>query len=164
MPRIYATGEEHHQYRHGMHNTPEYICWRNMKQRCYDRNSTYYKDYGGRGVKVCDRWHDFVNFFADMGSLPSPKHTLDRFPDNDGNYEPGNCRWATRSEQALNRRNARIIEIDGVSLNLWEWADLYGMNPKRVHYRINTLGWDAEKALTTTKGDSGPCQSGSKDI
>tara|TARA_R110000868_G_scaffold13848_3_gene64357 strand:- start:8415 stop:8933 length:519 start_codon:yes stop_codon:yes gene_type:complete len=85
--------------------TTEYISWFGMKQRCYNTNFRQYKDYGGRGIKVCERWKEsFVNFLEDMGRKPSPQHSLDRI-NNDGNYEPSNCRWATRSEQQNNKRN-----------------------------------------------------------
>lgn len=83
--------------------TPEYKAWASMKARCSNSKRHNYHRYGGRGICVCERWLKFENFLADMGPRPSPSHSLDRYPNNDGNYEPGNCRWATRVEQAGNR-------------------------------------------------------------
>jgi len=82
--------------------SPTYISWCNMKQRCQNPHNIKYKYYGARGIKVCKRWQLFENFLADMGLRPRG-NTLDRFPNNHGNYEPGNCRWATTEQQALNR-------------------------------------------------------------
>jgi hypothetical protein len=85
----------------------EYSIWRQMRQRCSNSRNTSYKLYGGRGISVCARWDTFENFLADMGRRPSPQHSLDRFPNNDGNYEPGNVRWATAKQQANNRRQRK---------------------------------------------------------
>lgn len=103
--------------------TSEYLAWTHMKTRCYNPNYELYHCYGGRGITVCDRWlNSFQNFFDDMGKKPTPKHSLDRFPDKNGNYEPSNCRWATVKQQSGNRRNNTWIEYKGENMILQNWA------------------------------------------
>lgn len=99
------TGERGSAYKHGWAKTPTYVTWKSMAGRCYDPRNASYPLYGGRGITVCERWRDdFLNFLADMGERPSLDHSIDRI-DGDGNYEPGNCRWATRAEQNANRKD-----------------------------------------------------------
>jgi|ERR1035437_1911857 hypothetical protein len=104
--------------------TPEYEAWSSMKSRCNNPNSTKAKNYGLNGITICDRWmNSFENFISDMGERTSPKHSLDRYPNNKGNYEPSNCRWATQKQQQGNRTNNRWIEYNGRNMILQEWAD-----------------------------------------
>lgn len=108
-----------------------------------------YPRYGGRGIKVCDRWrHSFENFLADLGPAPSPEHQLDRI-NNDGNYTPTNCRWATRSQQIRNSSKARRLSFGGQTLHVGEWAKKLGINRQTIQMRIDSLGWSIDKALST---------------
>lgn len=99
----------HHLVTHGMSRSAEHRAWNGLRNRCKNPNDEHFGNYGGRGIKVCERWEKFENFYRDLGPRPSPKHSLDRV-DNDGNYEPGNCRWATKSEQTYNRRKYKAIQ------------------------------------------------------
>ena len=102
--------------KHGMSGSSEYGTWRAIRSRCEKPEATSYLYYGGRGIKVCERWREsFENFFADMGLKPTPKHTIDRI-DNSGNYEPGNCEWKLMAEQAINKRKFRSVTSHGVIL------------------------------------------------
>ena len=131
---------------HGMRHTPEWMIWSSMVSRCHNSNDTGYGYYGKRGITVCDRWRTSSgSFFADMGPRPSPKHTLDRI-DNDGNYEPGNCRWATRKEQARNRRSNTNIVFDGRSQCIADWAEELRLSPRALSRRLRA-GWSVKRAL-----------------
>jgi hypothetical protein len=135
--------------KHGGKRSPEYMVWCGLKARCYDSKREQFKDYGGRGIKVCDRWlHDFSAFLADMGTRPTPKHSLDRFPDTNGDYEPGNCRWATRPQQARNTRSNVVISFGGETKTLVEWAEDLGINYYTLQARIKKRKWPIEKAFT----------------
>lgn len=125
--------------------TPEYLAWAQMKSRVYNKKLDGYKNYGGRGVTICDRWLKFENFIADMGKKPSPKHSIDR-KDNNGNYEPDNCRWATRKEQARNKRNNHIIVYGEESMTVVQWAERIGVSNYALYNRIR-LGWPIEDIL-----------------
>lgn len=109
--------------KHGMSESREFATWIDIQTRCLNPNATSFPDYGGRGIEICDRWlNSFMDFYADMGPKPSRRHSIER-DDVNGNYEPGNCRWATAIEQARNRRNTSRITIDGVTKTLQEWAE-----------------------------------------
>lgn len=130
-------------------NTSLYRAWVNMRQRCTNRNLVQYKDWGGRGIKVCDRWlgdSGFSNFIKDMGSTYQPGLTLDRI-DNDGNYEPSNCRWATRREQQSNRRKNRMVTFNGETKTFTEWANIMGVPIGRARLRVYRYKWDDIRAL-----------------
>ena len=133
-------------------STSEYRTWDSMRRRCGDPTDKQWEHYGGRGITVCERWRDsFDNFVADMGRRPKgpPKHTLDRI-DNDGNYEPGNCRWVTHKVQQNNKRSNRPITINGETMNLMEWLKRIGMS-QRCFYNRTSHGMSAEDALTVPK-------------
>ena len=136
---------------HGMASRgkhPVYKIWKDMKRRCENPNNSSFAFYGGRGIKVCERWHEFTNFFVDMGDRPTPQHTLDRI-DNDGDYEPGNVRWATRKEQRNNQRphrNAHFITAFGMTLQLSQWAQRNGIDKGLIWHRLRA-GWTPEQAV-----------------
>lgn len=120
-----------------------------MLARCYTKSASGYRYYGARGVKVCDRWRSsFAAFLEDMGSAPSNEYSLDRFPNKKGDYEPGNCRWATDEQQNRNSARVNIIEINGVSKCITEWAEHAGINSKTLMSRVYKLGWTWEEAIS----------------
>jgi hypothetical protein len=115
---------------HGKYHTPERRVWTDMKTRCFNSNEKAWKHYGGRGITVCDRWlgeNGFSNFLADVGERPSPQHSIER-EDVNGNYEPGNCCWATKQEQMRNRRDTLRILHEGKSVTLKEACESGGVN------------------------------------
>ena len=136
--------------KHGYTYTPTYTSWNSMIQRCTNPNNLNYHNYGGRGIKVCDTWRDFRSFLADMGEKPEGT-SLDRI-DNDMGYCKENCRWATRKQQANNRRTNNNVTFGGKTLNLKEWSELCGVTSTTIYYRIFKYGWPLDQALTTTEG------------
>jgi hypothetical protein len=135
---------------HGMSGTRIYATWQSMIARCYRLSSQSYRYYGAKGIIVCDRWRNsFSAFHEDMGDPPTDKHEIDRFPNGAGNYEPGNCRWATEAEQNRNTSRNRKLTHDGETLVLREWATRLGIKPATLWARIMVYGWDTQRALTT---------------
>lgn len=127
----------------------EYYIWTGLKQRCLNPKSKDFHKYGARGIQVHPPWiHDFVTFLRDVGRCPGPGYSLDRYPDNDGNYEPGNVRWATTSEQNRNTRVNRILTLHGRSQCLAAWADELGIGHRVIRTR-KRRGWSDERTLTT---------------
>ena len=135
--------------------TPEYATWISMRARCLNPNSNGYDDYGGRGITICKRWDSFENFLEDVGRKPSPKHSLDRFPNVNGNYCPENCRWATKIEQARNTRRTHLIEYLGEEKCISEWAEIFKITPQIITGRLK-LGWTVKDALEIPRGQSRP--------
>jgi hypothetical protein len=138
---------------HGGTGTAEHKVWLGMKRRCADLSD---ENYGGRGIRVCQRWLEYAAFLEDMGQRPSPKHSIDRYPNQNGNYEPGNCRWATAKEQGRNTRANVIVEHDGESLCIAEWAERFGISPVMLGGRLEA-GWEFSAAVSTPArtGDRG---------
>ena len=122
-----------------------YRVWRTMLARCENPSNEKFPAYGGRGIKVCERWHDFVAFLVDMGERPSATHSIDRI-DVNGDYEPSNCRWATPVEQARNTRANRVVTYDGIEAPLAAHCERLGLDYKRVHGRL-ARGWPVDRAF-----------------
>jgi hypothetical protein len=131
--------------KHGRSKTRTHNVWGKMRQRCENPRDKSYPRYGGRGIKVCKRWQSFENFLADMGEPPSPVYSIDRI-NNDGHYEPGNCRWATNKQQCNNTRFNVSLSHNGETKTISQWAEYTGINPGTLYSRIQR-GWAIEKAL-----------------
>jgi hypothetical protein len=125
----------------------EYTAWQSLKQRCTDSTRGDFSRYGGRGITVCARWrHSFEAFLDDMGLKPGPEYSIDRI-DNNGNYEPGNCRWATAGEQSSNQWNNHRLELHGISRTISEWSRVTGISRRTLYHRLER-GWTVERTLT----------------
>lgn len=135
---------------HGLSHTKVYNTRLRLISRCYNQNNSMYKYYGGRGIKVCDRWldkeHGFENFLVDMGYPPSDIYQIDRI-DNDGDYTPENCRWATPKENQRNTRRSKMIVHRGEPKTAAEWSEITGIDSPTIRYRLSA-GWSVEDALT----------------
>lgn len=138
---------EEKRFKHGLADTPVHRVWIGMRSRCNNPKAREYVNYGGRGIKVCDRWESFENFVADMGIRPEG-YSIDRI-NNDGNYEPSNCRWATTTQQLNNRRVNRVLELNGERRTIGEWSAKLGIGWSTIRNRVDRYGWTIEKALTT---------------
>lgn len=133
---------------HGMTLTRAWSAWHRLKQRCLNPKKDNFEDYGGRGIKVCDRWlNSFENFYEDMGDPPSPQHTIERI-DVNGDYCPENCKWLTMQEQQRNKRTAPQITFQGVTKPLITWCEELHLSYGTIYARIHHHGWTHEEALT----------------
>jgi hypothetical protein len=127
--------------------SPEYRAWSALQQRCSNPNDIKYRIYGARGIRVCDRWSSFENFLADMGPRPDGM-SIDRYPDKDGNYEPGNCRWASLIDQNNNKNTNHLVLVYGVCMTMAMAARHYEVDYKLFRTRISR-GWSPEDAINT---------------
>ena len=134
---------------HGLCHHPIYFLWQGIKDRCLNSNDDGYHNYGGRGITVCKAWLDFVTFYEWASTHGYQKDlTIERI-DVNGNYEPDNCRFATRKEQSMNKRNSWLIPWRGERKHVEEWAEITGINKITIRQRIRRYGWSIDKALTT---------------
>lgn len=139
-----------HSYKHGMYGTRIYNEWASMKWRCYTKSNTSYKNYGGRGIRVCEEWlNDFLSFYTwAIENGYSDELTLDRI-DVDGNYEPDNCRWVSMKVQDNNKRNNKYLEYNGEIHSCAEWSENIGAKDRHTVSDRIAKGWSVEKAVTT---------------
>lgn len=133
-------------------DSPIYWTWQNMKRRCSSPKASMAERYLGRGITYTDKWETFEGFCADMESTYKKGLSIERI-NNDGNYEPGNCRWATMKEQCNNRGNSRIFTHNGETKTLAQWCEIVDVKPSTVRQRFYGLGWDIEKALFMPTGE-----------
>lgn len=138
--------------KHGLTLHPLYTVWNDMKARCFNRKDRSYPRYGGRGITVCNEWRNEFQTFYNWATVNGYARGLqiDRI-DNEGNYEPCNCRWATRSENGRNKRNNRIIEFNGKAVCLSEWGEMTGLTAETIHKRIKR-GWPLDRVLRLPEG------------
>lgn len=132
--------------KHGQSGSPTYHAWERILARCHNPKTKDFPRYGGRGITVCERWHDFAKFHADMGDIP-PGLTIERI-NNARGYEPNNCRWASHKEQSRNKSSNRIIEFRGERRPVCEWAEITGIKSATIFSRLDIGKWTIEEALT----------------
>lgn len=145
----YALGAPKTMVMTGKSRTPEYTAWIRMRRSCYDTDYKDYERYGARGISVCDEWiQDFQAFLAHVGTRPSKDHSIDRYPNNDGNYEPGNVRWADKTEQARNRRSSKLMTLDGITKSMVEWSEEFGIRYSIMKSRVRH-GWSLARIKAT---------------
>ena len=146
--KITAEQSQTGNYKHGLRNTRLYRIWAGMKNRCYNQNDSHYSRWGAKGIVVCDEWKNDFQAFYDWAICHgySDELTRDRI-DNDGNYSPDNCRWATVKEQNCNKKNVKFIEFNGESKLLDEWAEVLNIKPKTLWMRLYFYNWPVKKHL-----------------
>lgn len=145
---------------HGDKASPVYAVWKAIKQRCENPNNKSFSRYGGRGIRLCDRWRDYAKFKEDMGPRPSPMHSVDRI-DNNGHYEPENCRWVLPRQQARNKSSNTVAFHNGEWKSWSEWAESAAVSPQLLRSRVVVWGWPFHEALTTPPGKRKSPQPGS---
>lgn len=133
-------------FKHGMAGHPLNQTWRSLRARCNNPRDPAYANYGGRGIKVCERWDDFMSFLADMGMRPPGDFELDRI-DNDGPYSPDNCRWVPKKVNLRNKRTSHLVTWQGETLTVAGWAERLGIHERTLHNRLGR-GWPLERAMT----------------
>jgi len=144
-----------HGYARRGESSYEYRIWKAMRERCHNPNHFKWKDYGGRGIKIAERWNDFETFLFDVGPSPTRSHQIDRYPDNDGDYEPGNTRWATPKQQANNKRNNFRVTVEGITRTVTEWSALSRVRAGLITWRIKK-GWELKDAVYRTPKQYAP--------
>lgn len=137
--------------KHGLSKTSAWRSWNAMLTRCTNVNAPNYYAYGGRGIKVCKRWASFLNFIADMGSRPEGT-SLDRV-NNNGDYEPNNCRWATEIQQQRNRSNTRLLTVGKQTMPVSAWAETTGISVYTIFTRLRR-GWPPQRAVTLGRANA----------
>lgn len=157
MTALFTNERDHmaRPHKHGLARTPEHRIWTGLRNRCLNPNNRSYPNYGGRGIAIDPSWNDFVVFLKDMGRRPSSDHTIER-RDTNGPYSAQNCFWATRLEQANNKRTNVVLEFEGRRQTIAAWARETGIPHDTIEMRIGRLGWAHERALTTPNREWGP--------